>query len=242
MSSVLYGCESWLNADLRPIAKLYHWGIKSLLSVRGTTCNDLCYIELGYPSVQDIVKSKQRKFFKKLCSERADMVDDPFMFTFNLVSGQRYNTQRYVIGLVDDVDDLQVGMDRIKESIFASQSSRRRTYLEFNPSISVHSIYTSKHNILERDRISFTRFRISSHSLAVEVGRWSRRGRGRLPLEERLCQCGEVQTELHVAHHCILTQHIRDMYNFALLSELFSGRFSDAETSHIINMILSVFN
>ncbi len=34
MSGVLYGCEAWLNADLRPIAKVYNWALKSLLSFR----------------------------------------------------------------------------------------------------------------------------------------------------------------------------------------------------------------
>ena len=38
MSTILYGCESLLEGDLRPIAKLYNWGIKQLLGVRMTTC------------------------------------------------------------------------------------------------------------------------------------------------------------------------------------------------------------
>ena len=46
MSAVLYGCESWLDTDLRPITKLYNWGLKQLLGVRKTTCNDTCYLEL----------------------------------------------------------------------------------------------------------------------------------------------------------------------------------------------------
>ena len=65
MSAILYGCESWLNADLRPVMKLYHLSLKQLLGVRGTTCNDLCYLELGYPPLKDLVRSKQRKFFRK---------------------------------------------------------------------------------------------------------------------------------------------------------------------------------
>ena len=40
MSAVLYGCESWLNADMKPIVKLYNWALKTLLDVRMTTCND----------------------------------------------------------------------------------------------------------------------------------------------------------------------------------------------------------
>lgn len=47
ISSILYGCESWFDGDLRPAEKLYNWGIKQLLGVRMTTCTDICYLELG---------------------------------------------------------------------------------------------------------------------------------------------------------------------------------------------------
>ncbi|XP_063875059.1 uncharacterized protein LOC135108212 [Scylla paramamosain] len=67
----------------------------------------------------------------------------------------------------------------------AAHVSKRKTYLEMNPSLCGHPIYLEKQKVPEKDRVAFTRFRVSSHSLAVEVGRWSRRGRSRLPLEER---------------------------------------------------------
>ncbi len=42
VSTLLYGCESWLGADVKPI-KLYNWGIKQLLGVRKSTPNNICY-------------------------------------------------------------------------------------------------------------------------------------------------------------------------------------------------------
>ena len=70
-------------------------------------------------------------------------------------------------------------------------------------------IFTVKKiNINELERMEWTRLRLSSHSLAVEVGRWNRRGRGRLPMEERLCVCGQIQTEQHVIEICPRTQPI----------------------------------
>ena len=43
-------------------------------------------------------------------------------------------------------------------------------------------------------RITFTRFRLSSHRLRIEVGRWSR-----TPRDQRLCFCGTgVQDEFHL--------------------------------------------
>ena len=64
----------------------------------------------------------------------------------------------------------------------------------------------------ERERVSWFRLRLSAHSLPIEEGRWNRRGRHRLPVEERLCGCGEIQTEAHVFQQCpsrslLLRQH-----------------------------------
>ena len=63
MSSVLYGCEAWFNADLKPVEKLYNWAVKQLLGVRMTTCTNICYVELGLPPLKYLVISKQRNFF-----------------------------------------------------------------------------------------------------------------------------------------------------------------------------------
>ena len=69
ISGLLYGCESWLNGDLKPVIKLYNWALKRMLGVRLTTCNDLCYVESGYVSLKAIVRSKQRKFFVKMYNQ-----------------------------------------------------------------------------------------------------------------------------------------------------------------------------
>ena len=77
-------------------------------------------------------------------------------------------------------------MDNVRDSIIHSDSSRRVTYKDLNPNFVVHEIYRTKHTIVGKHRLSFTRFRVSGHSLMCETGRWNRRGRGRLPLEDRL--------------------------------------------------------
>ena len=46
--------------------------------------------------------------------------------------------------------------------------------------------------------------RLSAHSLAIESGRRNRQERGRLPFEERLCTCSQVQSEKHITEECPL--------------------------------------
>ena len=106
----------------------------------------------------------------------------------------------------------------------------------------VYDIYFRKHNIFEIHRIAFTRFRVSSHSLAVETGRWNRRGRGRLPLEERLCSCGLVQSEEHVISICPQSQQIRNSYGFSCINDLMSGRFDNDIVCKIIYEILDLYD
>ena len=244
MSAVLYGCESWLNADTIPIVKLYNWALKTLLDVRMTTCNDVCYIESGNPPIQAVIKKKQRKFLKSVWRERSQLDDDPLIMALRTVMAARYNTKYYIQDMIhNDVDDVDIGMRDLNHSLRRSVSSRRTTYLEINPSLCVHPIYTeSKQSVPERDRVAFTRFRVLSHSLAVEVGRWSRRGRGRLSLEERLCRCGDIQTEVHVVQHCTLTHHMRHHHNFSTIQDLFSNMFSYETTCKIIRQILDIYD
>ena len=242
MSTLLYGCESWVGADLKPMTKLYNWGLKTLLGVRRSTCNDVCYVESGYPPLCDLVKYKQHKFFHTMWRDRAAYDDDPLSFVINMVTGSNTCTARSVREFLDnDIEYISVAMQRVIENIQNSDSSRRITYRDINPDFSIHSVYREKHVINETHRLAFTQFRVSGHSLACETGRWNRRGRGRLPLDQRLCACGQIQTERHVTQVCALSQSIREKYNFVELETLFSNTFTAEITCKIIYEILSIY-
>ena len=88
-----------------------------------------------------------------------------------------------------------------------------------NPTLETHPLYTSNSPTLpDYLRINFTRYRLSSHQLRVEVGRWSR-----TPHDQRLCSCGNgVQDEMHI-FHCPIVKYIFDSVdkNYASLSDIF---------------------
>ena len=111
-----------------------------------------------------------------------------------------------------------------------------------NSDLITATIYSTDHLILEERRRAFTRFRVSSHSLTTETGRWNRRGRGRLSVEERLCPCGEVQTEEHVVTHCPRTQRLRDEYGFGSIADLNSREDMMQRKCDFIYEILDLFN
>ena len=46
MSTILYGCESWLGSGMNVTQSVYNTALKTLLGVRQTTPNDLVLLEL----------------------------------------------------------------------------------------------------------------------------------------------------------------------------------------------------
>ena len=59
LSSLMYGCEFWVGAYIKPVVKLHNWSLKQLLGVRKITPTVVCYVESGYPSLPDLVKYVQ---------------------------------------------------------------------------------------------------------------------------------------------------------------------------------------
>ncbi len=240
LSSLLYGSESWVGADLKPITKLYIWAMKELLNVRRTTPNIVWCAELGYPTLVDWIQHKQHKFYHEMWSERMNMFDDPLIFAIRSSFAMNTPAGKLIAQMVHTAVPHKCTLLRnVHDAISHSVASRCLVYKMMNPDLAVHDIYTTRHTINDIHRVSFTRFRVSGHSLAVETGRWNRRGRGRLPLEERVCVCGDVQTEQHVAQHCPHTQHLRQHHGFSSIQDLFS--MPNAKCCDIIHKMLQLY-
>ena len=242
MTTMLYGCESWLNGDIKPIDKLYKWCVKQLLGERKTTNNDVCLVELGMPPLKAIVKAKQRKFFSKMWIERNETDRDPLIHAMRIVLNYNDCVSRDIRDMIsNNINDVDIAIDTLKSKIENSDSNKLTIYKLVNAQLDVHEIYTKNIKVNEIERMSWTRLRLSAHSLAIEKGRWNRRGRGRLPIEERLCPCGQVQTESHVIESCVLSSQIRHTYNFATVNDLMVIRTDYISVCSIIHKLLSIY-
>ena len=242
MSSLLYGCESWLNGNIKPMENLYNMCIKHLLGVRKTTNTNLCLVELGLPPLKALVKQRQKKFFKCMWTERRDMNDDPLSFVLHLVKDSRICTRNYIEDLLEsESNDVSEGSNKLIQDIISSDSSKCIYYVTINPDMKVHDIYSTKVSLNELERMSWSKLRLSAHSLAIETGRWNRRGRGRLPMDQRLCQCGLVQTERHVVETCTMSQHIRNLHSVRSLENLFLEIEDYSKVCHIAHTILEIY-
>ena len=66
LASVMYSCDTWLCADLRPAESLYNSTLKELLGVRLTTCNDLVLLEAGVPASTFFIKQQQKNLLERI--------------------------------------------------------------------------------------------------------------------------------------------------------------------------------
>ena len=194
MSSILYGCESWLNISLKPVETIYNQTIKALLGVRPSATNSLCIIEGGFKPLAGLVKDRQKKFFEKM-AERPYHHEDPFTLALEMVRDMHKPMNTYITSIKNGSDFATKELEEIKDTVTHSTRTKFRTYLQLNPDLIVHSLYMRDTPIIpDYLRITFSRYRLSCHRLRVET--WRYRG---IAHDQRLCVCGlGVQDELHI--------------------------------------------
>jgi hypothetical protein len=203
VSALIYGSESWIGCSLKPVERLYNSMVKAMLSVRKSACTDLCLVECGARELQTLVWERQRRYYvKRLCKEAG--CGTPLAFMLKLAEEANTPMWRGIQKLRAMPKDFVRAKDsEMRQRIVESSSTKRKLYKVMNPALELSLVYTSV-QMPENERVQWTRFRVGSHDFPVEKMRW----RG-VPLEERFCNCGEVQTEHHILVECPVTEILR---------------------------------
>ena len=233
LPAIMYSCEAWLSgpSTWSPVAVMVRSAVKSLLGVRVSTPNDLCYVELGISSLESRVRQTQAKFFRKMLTDRRGMADDPFWHVWELCKGENTPAYRYIINLVENdrdwiADEKQSLAGRVRESTKTKTVAYRDV---MNPTLSVHPVYTGA--VPEYKRIAFSRFRLFSHNMIAERARWTS--------EDIICECGDAPaSERHLIFHCKNKERLRidaDL-DFSSVSSLW-----ECETRKIVDFIYELF-
>ena len=173
-----------------------------MLGVRQSSPSDICLVELGQPSLNEMVRGKQESYFRSVVNNRTGMADDPLMCVLEITK-YRNSTYGYIESLIDNSLD---PLPSPKQRVETSTGTKAVIYRTINSDLGGAAVYKSEeHAVPEYARISFTRMRLSSHKLRIETGRWARVKR-----EDRTCRCGEdVQDERHVLQFCSLADEVR---------------------------------
>ena len=209
ISSMLYGCETWLCKDIKPIGKHYMACIKTLLGVRASTTNLLCLLESGYPELESMILKRRINFITTFT--RRSSGEEPLHRVIDICKAAITKGYRMLQQAIDYIGDpVTHNHEQLKARSHNKRivSTKTDTYLRMNPGLILHNVYKDTGTLIrDYQRVSFTRLRLSAHRLRVETGRWTR-----TPREARLCRCelGEIQDEEHVIFKCPLTKDIRD--------------------------------
>ena len=160
LTAVLYSCESWLSRSLAHVQSLYMTLVKVLLGVRKTTPNNLCLIELGYPTVAGRIRTMQSKLVTKLIEERKNIDSDPLNYVWQLCYREGTRAAKYVREIQATSDHTADDVAMVKRRVVNSTGTKIFTYrTDINPSLDPHPVYTDiRAKVREHHRIFSTPF------------------------------------------------------------------------------------
>ena len=168
----------------------------------------LVYAETGSSDAKTLIMKRQASFLSKRMA-RDDFHDSPLEKAMAIANNARSPMAKQLNEILNMQDcPVDLFSQTLETKITTATTTRAVTYMDLNPSLTVHTIYSKTPNVYEHKRIATTRIRLASHRLKIETGRWSR-----IPRERRLCTCGDIQDEQHVLLKCPLTEHVRTYYN-----------------------------
>ena len=227
MSSLCYGSEIWGDNDSNELETIYRIGLKTALSIRQSTCNEIVYVESGMYPVKSLIKKRQLKFWLSLNEnlvvtsnlykliEKAKRIKLPFIKYYESLATS-YNTPENCERFFRE-EYLQEMKEKCNAEYVKDPDSKLGSYIQVNPDL-INPAYDD--TVFELERILITRYRTGSNNLKIETGRYRCPV---IPRDQRLCSCEmDVQTLRHVLLEC---DEIRNMPN----AERFIGTFTTVE-------------
>ena len=200
VSNLLYNCETFGKNVPKELNKYYFSLMKSAIGVRKSTPNDNVLIECGFLPLEALVYARQLAFYRKF-KEMLKPQSSRYLLFLKLLEKCPSYLKHYI-----DLDERYNGkndiyfeyLNKTKDNIrnLASDDShyKYKMYLTMNPSLKP-SIFI---NNIKFIATKITKFRLSSHLLPIETGRWSRK-----PRNERLCHsCDVLGDEFHYVFNC----------------------------------------
>ena len=210
LSAILYNCESWGDADLKPLEEKYNQALKYMLGIRKTTCNEFPYIELGLSTLESEIHRRQLKFYKD-CWFQKDLPMQRYIIRKALDNNCTFINHYVKLNekYENPEDVTKQSLQNLKEIVrrkAQENHSKYKTYLSINPSLSKPSFYDRY--VPSYKLASTTQLRLVSHNLEIEKGRHNNKLK-----EERLCKCGSIEDEEHFISNCNRYAHVREKFN-----------------------------
>ena len=199
VNSLLTNCEAFGNCMPKDLEKTYMKLLRCTFNVRSNTPILTLFIESGFFPIRALIIARQLKWFLRY--KDGLVGDTPRVQLFNRLLNEPTDCIQRYIDICEKYSCVKEVYSEAAESLksrvceFAEKGQYKyKIYTEMNPSLE-KSKFIDNPNPISEDVI---RFRLGSHLLPIETGRWARISR-----ENRLCTaCGVMGDERHAVYQC----------------------------------------
>ena len=232
VGSVLnYAAEVWGFHKGPDVERLHTRFCRSLLGVKKSTNLSALYSELGRKPLLVFRKIRLLKYWVKILNTDNILLKNVYhMLVDDVIAGNNYNGQNWAFQIKNMLNNLgfshvwnnqeqnDIPFNEIKQRIIDqtnqeilmanTTSSKLETYCLFKLDTSCES-YLNKIT-LNKYKFALSRFRLSSHNLALETGRYYN-----IPKENRICtfcNMNKIESEYHFLLVCPLYAELRRQY------------------------------
>ena len=201
MSTLLYNCETWGPHVPEGLEEVYHKMLRVAMGVRANCPTLPMLIESSCLPLRCLIQMRQFNFFQRFKDSLQPNSCRQSVFN-DLLKNSTDFLQHYVDLETRYADSNSIEkhhMEVVRNKIKACANNKEKhykywIYLENNPEL----IMSPFLNRIDSVGKSITKFRLGSHNLAIETGRWCRRKR-----EDRLCNtCNLLGDENHAVFSC----------------------------------------
>ena len=207
-ASLLYSGEAWgsLSKIEQKLLSIERKALKSCLGVKSGTSNELVYQEINQADIIATIKDRQYKFAEKIknVGKGAALVKE--IWDICVIQGKPTGLRRYYEEMKDKNQETNINERKMK--IENSEESMCTRYKTICGTETCSILY--QHYMDDTKRKTVTRWRLSSHKLKIETGRYSRPYTKR---DDRLCKvCNVIEDESHAIYDCKAHNIIRENY------------------------------
>ena len=202
-AAYLYGCECWsMSVDevKDKILGIERKMLKKILQVKPSTPSEIVYVELGRCDIMSRIKQRQKRFFER-CKE---LTDEDAILSRIMKLCTHLDFYKYYDLLGENLD--KTSLEGMKSTINNATTTHLTRYRDICGTNRNDCLYGQF--LREDKRIIITKWRLSSHDINIETGRYTTPS---TPREDRVCsKCSSsVEDEQHVVYLCPLYRSIR---------------------------------
>ena len=177
MSTLLYNCEAFGPKIPDGLEEVYHKMLKAALGVRTNCPILLLYVESGFLPLKCLIQSRQLNFFRKFQKSLEPNGTRHSIFQHLMSNSTTYlDHYKHIDSSYSTSDDLKNEFkNMIEEKVRGFGTNKDQhykywIYVQLNPELKPTPFFSR----IDRVGKSITNFRLGSHAIKIETGRWNR--------------------------------------------------------------------